>query len=56
MVNEPPKSLTRLVYYNFNQKLITKYGTVQVVLRCSDESRKNFIKSTLLQDLTLRYA
>ena len=27
IVNEPPKSFMRIVYYSVNQKLITEYGT-----------------------------
>ena len=34
MVNETPKSLTKIVYGPVNQKLITEYGVIQDVLRC----------------------
>ena len=38
MVNDPPKSLKKIVYYPSVQKPIAEYSTVQEVLRYSDEA------------------
>ena len=32
VVNDPPKSLTKIVYYPVIQKRITEYGTIEKVL------------------------
>ena len=50
MVNDPPKSLTKIVYYSVIQRLITEYSTVKEVLQyskgASNEVRKSIVITT----------
>ena len=46
-VNDPPKSLTKIVYYSVIQKPITEYSTVQV-LRYSEEASNEVGQSIVI--------
>ena len=53
MVNDPPKSLTKIVYYPVIQRLIIEYSTVKEVLRYSKEASNEFRKSIVITTFDL---
>ena len=53
MVSDPPKSLTKIVYYLVIQKPITEYSTVQEVLRYSEEASKEVGQSIVITTFDL---
>ena len=53
MVSDPPKSLTKIVYYPVTQKPITECSTVQEVLRYSEEASKEVGQPTVITTFDL---
>ena len=53
MVNVPPKSLTKIVYYPVIKESITEYSTVQDVLRCLDEASNEVGQSIVVTTFDL---
>ena len=53
MVSDPPKSLTKIVYYPVIQKPITEYSTVKEVLRYSEEASKEVGQSIVITTFDL---
>ena len=53
MVNEPPKSLTKIVYYPVIQRSITEHSTVQEVLWYSKGASNEVTKSIVITTFDL---
>ena len=53
MANDPPKFLTKIVYYPVIKKPITEYSTVQEVLRYSEEASSKVEESIFINKFDL---